>query len=62
MKEVQESSCRSFQNYFHAAISNHVIAMSPEWMVALNSFNCSKENAARPFFEYLDVGRFPNIL
>ena len=41
-----ENTCRSFLHYFHAAISNHLsiaISMSPEWVVAYNRFNCSKD-------------------
>ena len=33
----------SFLYYFHSTIRNHLsiaISMSPEWMVALNRFNC----------------------
>ena len=46
----QTSSClllhesSSFMHYFHSAISNHLsiaMSMSPEWIVALNRFNCS---------------------
>ena len=37
-------SAESFLRYFHSAISNHLltaISMSPEWMVAVNRFNCT---------------------
>ena len=40
-----ESSCMSFLQFFHPAISNHLsiaISVSPEWMVAKNRFNCSR--------------------